>query len=77
MDEAALGGPESVEQPRALLHVVAQAEESGHEKEYLLLRFATQARGVGSAAFTFYLRVPTCQSSTPSRPCGGKQAFFN
>ena len=42
MDEAALGGPESVEQPRALQHVVAQAEEIGDE---LLLRFATQARG--------------------------------
>ena len=31
MDEAALGGPESVEQHRALLHVVAQAEQIGDE----------------------------------------------
>ena len=45
MDEAALGGPESVEQPRALLHVVAQAEEIGDEKEYPAARFATEARG--------------------------------
>ena len=42
MDEAALGGPESVEQHRALLHVVAQAEEIGDE---VLLRLPTQARG--------------------------------
>ena len=77
MDEAALGGPESVEQPRALLHVVAQAEEIGDE---LLLRFATQARGRRApwAHFQFSGRgCSGCQSSAPSRPYGGKQAFFN
>ena len=43
MDEAALGGPESVEQPRALLHVVAQATQIGDEKEYSAARLPTEA----------------------------------
>ena len=41
MDEDALGGPETVEQPRAVLHVIARAEQIGDEKEYLVGRFLT------------------------------------
>ena len=64
MDEAALGGPESVEQHRALLHVVAQAEQIGDE---VLLRLPTSGPSLRLRRFTFYLRVPPCQSSTPER----------
>ena len=55
MDEAALGGPESVDQSRALLHVDAQAEEIGHEKEYLVGRLATSMRVRRLRRFYFLL----------------------
>ena len=64
MEEAALGGPESVEQHRALLHVVAQAEQIGDE---VPRGCPLQVPALRLRRFTFYLRVPPCQSSTPER----------
>ena len=66
MDEDALAGPEIVEQPRAVLHVIARAKQIADEKEYSggsLGHF--DPRPNGYAVFTFYSRSGTCQSSTP------------
>ena len=58
MDDAALGGPEIVEQPRAVLHVIARAEQIAHEKEY----FASAVRHFAAefAATPFLLFTCAC-----------------
>ena len=55
MDGDALGGPETVEQPRAVLHVIAQAEQIGDEKEYLVGRLLTSFPDLRLRRFYFLL----------------------
>ena len=59
MDEDALAGPEIVEQPRAVLHVIARAKQIADEKEYSggsLGHFDPRTHGYAGFYFLLALR---------------------